>query len=338
VLFWVQAQNQDALATVSNADVWIEAFGCDVPAEFILRFQQAAGSAASMSAPQPVWINVEYLSAEAFVESSHRLPSPVMSGPAKGWTKTFFYPGFTQRTGGLLREGTVANAIASSSPSTTVEWLGSQGVPWQGERLVSLFCYEPRNLATLLDQLAHDDTPTTLLVTSGRASAAVRTHHQGDSQVGNLRLHYLPHLTQIAYDTLLQSCDLNFVRGEDSLVRAIWAGKPFVWHIYPQDDGVHMAKLDAFLDLMELPESARSFQQQWNQGHGGSPVEDATAPAKSTANAIAWPQPKAPCSAPCELPLGELVAWQQAVLALRSKLLQMDDLSTQLLSFVDKNR
>ena len=34
----------------------------------------------------------------------------------------------------------------------------------------------------------------------------------------------LPWLTQPDYDRLLWSADLNFVRGEDSLVRAIWAG------------------------------------------------------------------------------------------------------------------
>jgi uncharacterized repeat protein (TIGR03837 family) len=58
----------------------------------------------------------------------------------------------------------------------------------------------------------------------------------------------LPYLTQEDYDHLLWASDFNFVRGEDSLVRAIWAGKPFVWQIYPQDDDAHHAKLEAFLD------------------------------------------------------------------------------------------
>ena len=61
-----------------------------------------------------------------------------------------------------------------------------------------------------------------------------------------LRVHYLPALTQAEYDHLLWSCDLNLVRGEDSFVRAQWAGKPFLWQAYPQDDGAHVAKLAAF--------------------------------------------------------------------------------------------
>jgi uncharacterized repeat protein (TIGR03837 family) len=56
-------------------------------------------------------------------------------------------------------------------------------------------------------------------------------------------------MSQVDYDQLLRDCDLNFVRGEDSWVRAIWAGKPFIWQAYLQDENVHIKKLDAFLDL-----------------------------------------------------------------------------------------
>jgi uncharacterized repeat protein (TIGR03837 family) len=57
----------------------------------------------------------------------------------------------------------------------------------------------------------------------------------------------IPFLPQDRYDQLLWACDVNFVRGEDSFVRAQWAGRPFVWHIYPQDEGAHWVKLAAFL-------------------------------------------------------------------------------------------
>ena len=79
-----------------------------------------------------------------------------------------------------------------------------------------------------------------------------------------LRLHPLPALPQREFDHLLWSCDLNFVRGEDSLVRALWAGQPFVWQIYPQHDDAHHAKLDAFLDWLRAPPSLRAFHRQWN--------------------------------------------------------------------------
>ena len=63
---------------------------------------------------------------------------------------------------------------------------------------------------------------------------------------------------------MLWACDLNLVRGEDSLVRALWAGLPFVWHIYPQDDNAHHDKLEAFLDWLQAPESLRRAHRVWN--------------------------------------------------------------------------
>jgi uncharacterized repeat protein (TIGR03837 family) len=68
---------------------------------------------------------------------------------------------------------------------------------------------------------------------------------------------------------MLWACDLNFVRGEDSLVRALWAGKPFIWHIYPQDDNAHHAKLEAFLDWMQAPKSLRRAHRVWNGMEAG---------------------------------------------------------------------
>jgi uncharacterized repeat protein (TIGR03837 family) len=81
----------------------------------------------------------------------------------------------------------------------------------------------------------------------------------------------VPFLPQASYDALLWACDCNFVRGEDSFVRAQWAARPFVWQIYPQRDRVHSAKLDAFLALYceGLPTRAADavsrFTRFWNQ-------------------------------------------------------------------------
>jgi uncharacterized repeat protein (TIGR03837 family) len=60
----------------SPGDVVIEAFGCDPPDGFVSRM-------AAMARP-PAWLNLEYLSAESYVERSHRLPSPQHAGPGKG--------------------------------------------------------------------------------------------------------------------------------------------------------------------------------------------------------------------------------------------------------------
>ncbi len=238
-------------------DAVIEAFGCDPhPA-----FQAAIAQAARARGRQPAWINLEYLSAEAWVERCHGLPSPVLSGPASGLTKRFCYPGFTARTGGLTRE---RDFDARRAAFDREAWLAAQGVPDRGERRVSLFCYEPPALAGLVRRWQAGTRPTRLLVTAGRARAALEAAFPQGAAAGSLAVTFLPHLTQSDYDRLLWACDLNFVRGEDSLVRALWAGQPFVWQIYPQDDGAHVAKLEAFLDWLQAPTAWRAWHRAWN--------------------------------------------------------------------------
>jgi uncharacterized repeat protein (TIGR03837 family) len=234
----------------------VEAFGCDPPEAFVARMAAAP--------LPPAWLNLEYLSAERYVERSHGLPSPVMHGPAKGLVKQFFYPGFSDRTGGLLREHDFA---ARRAAFDRAGWLARWGVPASG-RVVSLFCYEPPALPQLLEQLAAGPGTTHLLVTAGRAAAAVRAW---GGERGALRLHCLPLLDQRGFDELLWSCDLNFVRGEDSLVRGLLAGVPCVWQIYPQDDDAHHAKLLAFLDWLQPPADLREFFLAWN-GVGTGPL------------------------------------------------------------------
>jgi len=270
------------------ADVVVEAFGCDPPAPYV-----AAMAAGATNGPAPVWINLEYLSAEPYVARCHGLPSPQQNG-LKKW---FFYPGFTQGTGGLLREPGLADARAQFDRRA---WLGQQGLQAApGERVVSLFCYDNPALPDLLNELARE--PTLLLLTPGHAQRQVEAAPNG------VRLARLPWLTQTAFDQLLWACDLNFVRGEDSLVRAAWAGAPFVWQAYPQADGAHIAKVDAMLGEARLPPQVDAIWRAWN-GAPGAP-------------ALALPAGTA------------LHGWQQSTLAWRTRLWRQDDLCTQLRGF-----
>ncbi|MES2282870.1 MAG: elongation factor P maturation arginine rhamnosyltransferase EarP [Pseudomonadota bacterium] len=306
VLAWQPSLADADLALLATApgDVLVEAFGCEIPAEFLTACAIQAASGGS----QPVWINLEYLSAEPYAERNHALPSLVSNGPAAGWKKWFFYPGFTPLTGGLLRERHLA---VKQKAFVREDWLEGRGIPWQGKTLVSLFCYEPPALPTLLEQLAAqglDEKPVQLLVAEGRARQAVQAI-AGTS--GHPGISYLSLLTQNDFDHLLWACDLNFVRGEDSIVRAIWAGKPFVWQIYPQDDGVHSIKLDAFLDMLDAPASLREFHHNWN----ASTLKSAT-----TRPAI------------------DLSAWQSCAHDAKKRLTALPDLTASLLEFVRKNR
>lgn len=245
---------QAADIPVPIGDVVIEAFGCELPAAFV----SAIADKASKSKP-PVWINLEYLSAEDYVQRCHRLPSRIMSGAASGLTRWFFYPGFTAATGSLVREQNLAQrqqAFVAQRDS----WRRAEGIQ-HDECAVSLFCYEPAALPQLLAQLSDKQTLNArLLVTPGRATTAV----QALPEAQQMQPVYLQARPQARFDEMLWACDLNLVRGEDSLVRALWAGQPMVWQIYPQHDNAHHDKLNAFLDWLQAPDSLRRFHHTWN--------------------------------------------------------------------------
>ena len=264
-------------------DVVVEAFGCDPPPAYVQ----------AMVTQPPVWINLEYLSAESYVERSHGLPSPQRNGLIK-W---FFYPGFTPRTGGLLREAGLAEARAAFVRST---WLAAQGLAIHGdERVVSLFCYDNAALPALLDSLAQG--PTLLLLTPGPATRQMA----GAVLPAHVRTAQLPWLSQRDFDHLLWACDLNFVRGEDSLVRAIWAGAPFAWQAYPQHDGAHWKKVEAVLAQWTPPSEVARLWRAWN----------------------AAPQAQWPGLPPCQ-------SWSNATLAWRGRLQAQLNLAARLQAFV----
>jgi uncharacterized repeat protein (TIGR03837 family) len=271
-------QNVNYFSEIQSAELVIEAFACKLPESYI----QAMASQEC----KPVWINLEYLSAEEWVEGAHKLPSPHSRLPL---VKYFFFPGFTEKTGGLLLERDLLAKRdlfqvdrASSSPAlprSEREFWRSMGMPErvEGELRVSLFSYENDTVTDLLQAWVQGATPVVCCVPEGRVLPQVDAYFgqaagkAGDTwQRGNLRVQVLPFVEQERYDELLWACDINFVRGEDSCVRAQWAGKPFVWHIYPQQDGVHMQKLLALNALYceGLSELARQANQDlwlvWN--------------------------------------------------------------------------
>jgi uncharacterized repeat protein (TIGR03837 family) len=240
-------RGQDGVYSPTDvADIVIEFFACDLPPGYIAAMAQCA--------PRPVWFNLEGLTAEEWVEGCHRLTSP---HPRLPLTKHFFFPGFTDKTGGLLREGALeAQRLAfQSDPAAMTAFLAGLGVAPAAlaATRVSLFCYPHAPVAALFDSWRRGAEPITCLVPEGVAAEAVADIIGGPAvagaaaATGALTVQVLPFVPQPDYDKLLWACDLNFVRGEDSFVRAQWAGKPFVWHIYPQDDNLHHKKLRAFL-------------------------------------------------------------------------------------------
>lgn len=250
-------------AATDAADVVVEAFACELPERYL--------DAMARRADAPAWINLEYLSAESWVEGAHGLASP---HPRLPLVKYFFFPGFTPRTGGLLREADYAARMAQFDAAA---FRAALGLPpsSRDELTVSFFGYENDAVAGLLDSWSRSRRPIRCLVPEGRLQGAVHDyfgHRDVPLQRGHLTAHVVPFLAQRDYDALLWLCDLNFVRGEDSFVRAQWARKPFVWHIYRQAADAHLRKLEAFLDryLAGRPDDVaavcRAFWQAWNEG------------------------------------------------------------------------
>ncbi|ALV06585.1 elongation factor P maturation arginine rhamnosyltransferase EarP [Roseateles depolymerans] len=284
-----------SLSEAEPADVVLETFGCNLPQVYLARM-------AAREVP-PVWINLEYLSAEAYVERSHGLQSPQFSGPGAGLSKWFFYPGFTSRTGGLLREPALIDAVQRHDGRA---WLAERGwAPGAGERVLSAFAYPHAPWDALLEHLTG---PWLLLLCPGSAQQTVPPRlRPGQRSIA------LPYLSQADYDRLLWSCDLNLVRGEDSFVRAQWAGRPMLWQIYFQDDGAHGPKLQAFLDLA------------WDG-------EDAAVRSSWTRLAQAWNGLTSWEGVP-EVTAANLDAIGPQSLAWRAKLMRQPDLVTQLMGF-----
>jgi hypothetical protein len=237
------------------SDIVIEFFGCDIPPGYL--------AAMALRVPRASWLNLEGLSAEEWVEGCHALPSPHGQLPL---TKYFFFPGFTSKTGGLLCEATLdfQRRQFQNDPDQRRQFLSQLGLTpdEMSAFTVSLFCYPHAPVSALFDAWQAAAYAITCIVPEG----------------------VVPFIAQPMYDRLLWACDVNFVRGEDSFVRAQWAHKPFIWHIYPQDKNLHHVKLAAFLQRYAADtESLARLSRYWN---------DAPLPASSDVSAVSalWSQ------------------------------------------------
>jgi len=256
-------RNQDGTFTPADiADIVIEFFACDIPPGYIAAMAQCD--------PRPAWLNLEGLSAEEWVEGCHKLPS---MHPQLPLTKHFFFPGFTANTGGLLREtglDDARRAFQSDAAAQAAFFSGLGVAPADLAAIkVSLFCYPSAPVSALLQAWRDGPEPVLCLVPEGVAPEAVHAFLGATPVAGAKRtrdaltVYVLPFVPQPDYDRLLWACDLNLVRGEDSFVRAQWAGKPFVWHIYEQDENLHHKKLRAFLRRYASAHLA-AFSLAWN--------------------------------------------------------------------------
>ncbi len=252
------SSNEQDFVSIIPADVVIEAFACELPQPYIQ----------NMAKTKPIWINLEYLSAEKWVDEFHGQHS---INPATGLKKTFFFPGFTNKTGGLIREKYLSASRTAFKAANLWQKLNVSSV--DASTKVSLFCYPHAPIENLLNSMSQDSQRIHCFIPNTTILPIIAKHFgkanlsAGDTLSDNqLTVSVLPFLSQDEYDQLLWACDLNFVRGEDSWIRALWSAKPFVWQTYPQDENLHLTKLVAFFEVYRPAASLANFNQSWLNG------------------------------------------------------------------------
>jgi len=241
----VCAWPNDAIMPAANV---LETFSCGLPMAYLEK----------MVAQHSLWINLDYLSAEDWVADFHGKPSPQAQLPI---TKHFFFPGFDIDSGGLLRERElIAERVAYTKDAHAQrQFWQALGCEQDNEAIanslkISLFCYPQANVPSLLAGLHNLDQAVTLFFPASLLHSAADLFPDFARGAGlslrkhNITVQPIAFLSQANYDRLLWSCDCNFVRGEDSWVRAIWAGQAFIWQPYIQEEGTHLKKMQAFLD------------------------------------------------------------------------------------------
>jgi len=303
--------SHEALALMP-AELVIEGFACTLPDNY--RTQLTAKN---------IWINLDYLSAESWIEDCHGLSSPQPNGAST----TFWFPGFTPRSGGILCETDLLQRL--DDPAQAFNFWQRIGLaqPTTDTPRLSLFCYETGSVSALLEAL--HESKTELMICAGKALSAINKLLPEPLTIGSCvqhgasTLYALPMLAHTDYDQLLVACDLNIIRGEDSFIRAQWAAKPLLWHIYPQDELAHETKLAAWLERIEAMSAA------------GSP--EASAPNHTAQSAWlsaqwAWVRNELNPEHIHEL-LAELKPLREMMQCWRKHLMQQPDLATQLMRF-----
>ena len=239
------AMMQQQLSAAADPVLVIETFGCELPPQVLERMGQC----------RPLWLNWEYLTAEDWAVGLHAMSSL----QPNGLEKYFWFMGIDADSGGLLREPDylAEREKFRQQPQLQQAFRQEYGLPLQHTgQLWLVFAYTSGQWAQWMAMWQQADTPVTLWLAGGQVIESLRAakliapeelQQDGDiCELGNVTLVRIPFVPQAAFDRLLWLADAAIVRGEDSFVRALWAGLPFFWHIYRQDDDVHLQKLHSF--------------------------------------------------------------------------------------------
>ena len=216
----------------NSADLIIESFGCEIPKEYMDKALKNS----------KLIINLEYFSAEKWVDDFH-LQESFLGGNLK---KYFFIPGLSEKSGGILLDNEFLERKKKVKANKEY-YLEKFGIKGKYDLIGSVFSYE-KNFDSLIEELKKLDKKIILLILSEKTQKNFIKYFDNGNNYDKIKFVKLPFFTYDKYEELLALCDFNLVRGEDSFVRALLLGKPFLWHIYPQDENTHIKKLESFLE------------------------------------------------------------------------------------------
>ena len=216
----------------NSADLIIESFGCEIPKEYMDKALKNA----------KLIINLEYFSAEKWVDDFH-LQESFLGGNLK---KYFFIPGLSEKSGGILLDNEFLERKKKVEANKEY-YLEKFGIKEKYDLIGSIFSYE-KNFDSLIEELKKLDKKIILLILSEKTQKNFIKYFDNGNNYDKIKFVKLPFFTYDKYEELLALCDFNLVRGEDSFVRALLLGKPFLWHIYPQGENTHIKKLESFLE------------------------------------------------------------------------------------------
>ena len=242
VLWWQEALVADLMQEAPAADVVIETFACDVP-EAVRQW---------MVGKPMLWLNLEYLTAEAWADDVHLLPSL----QSNGVKKYFYCPGFSDKTGGVSYERGLLSQERPVNQEKQQQLRQQYGLPAIADSVhVYVFGYADAMWPKWLRMWMRGDKKTVVWFAQGSLLVDLQRQFpelQALQQVGDcvnvqqLTVCLVPFVAQSEFDQVLQAADVSVVRGEDSVLRALWQGRVFWWQIYRQEDNAHHVKLHAF--------------------------------------------------------------------------------------------
>ena len=239
------------------SDVFIEAFGCNVPEEYVKQAKENS----------KLWINLEYLSGEKWIEDFHLCESLIDSKMLK---KIFFMPGFSEKSGGVIIDsGFLERMKFGKENRDEVFKKYFKDFDLKDKFIGTVFSYE-KNFENLLETLKNYEKETVLLLMGEKTQKSFSeilkknlTEDYGNIvKYGKITMIYSDFFSQEEYEEIISASDFNFTRGEDSFVRGIILGKPFMWHIYLQEEKAHMDKIKAFTERFK--ESVEVSEEEKN--------------------------------------------------------------------------